>query len=163
MTLRVAAVALLLLTAACSGRAAPPTAPIPVTITLLTAQASFGSYLTDDAGRALYMWDADRDGSSTCYGDCATAWPPLTVGDAAHAGPGVDSSLIGTVTRKDGTHQVTYGGWPLYTFIGDSAAGQTKGQAFEKEWYVVNTSGALVKSAVAAPTPTTTSGGSAWG
>lgn len=144
MTLRVAAVALLVLTAACSGRAAPPTTPIPATITLLTAQASFGTYLTDDAGRALYMWDADRDGSSTCYGDCATAWPPLTVGDAAHAGPGVDSSLIGTVTRKDGTHQVTYGGWPLYHFESDTKAGDLTGQGntgFGAVWWVVAPNG----------------------
>ena len=69
---------------------------------------------------------------------------------------------LGTIKAKNGMRQVTYAGWPLYTFAGDSAAGQTKGQAFEKQWYVVNTSGGLVKSAVAAPTPTTTSGGSAW-
>ena len=69
--------------------------------------------------------------------------------------------------------QVTYGGWPLYYFAGDKAAGQVNGQGFEKTWYVVNTKGALVKHAVnqnasnpspsPSPSPTTTSSGSAWG
>ena len=61
--------------------------------------------------------------------------------------------------------QVTYAGWPLYFFAGDTAAGQTKGQGFEKQWYVVNTSGALVKRAITTPTTTTatTTGGPAWG
>ena len=67
-------------------------------------------------------------------------------GDAllAHAGPGVDSSLIGTVTRKDGTHQVTYGGWPLYHFESDTKAGDLTGQGntgFGAVWWVVAPNG----------------------
>lgn len=126
--------------AACGSAAAPPPAPAPETITLLTAQASFGSYLTDSAGRALYMWDADRGGQSTCYEACAAAWPPLLVGSAAQAGPGVDSSLLGTVTRTDGTLQVSYGGWPLYYYAPDVAPGQLTGQGdtgFGAVWWVV--------------------------
>jgi predicted lipoprotein with Yx(FWY)xxD motif len=146
--LRAAALALALLlgaTGCASGtRAAPPTTPPPATVTLLTAKASFGTYLTDGAGRALYMWDADREGSSTCYGDCAVAWPPLTVGDAAEAGPGVDASLIGTVARSDGTQQVTYGGWPLYHFETDLQPGELSGQGdtgFGAVWWVVSPDG----------------------
>jgi predicted lipoprotein with Yx(FWY)xxD motif len=140
------ALALALVTAACGsgGQQAAPTAPVPATVTLLTAKASFGSYLTDGSGRALYMWDADRDGTSTCYGDCAVAWPPLTVGDAAQAGPDVDASLIGTVARKDGTRQVTYGGWPLYYFESDVHAGDLTGQGdtgFGAVWWVVSPDG----------------------
>lgn len=145
-----AAVALIsilaVVTAACSAgdRTAPPTTPIPATVTLLTARAPFGTYLTDESGRALYMWDADRGGTSTCYGDCAAAWPPLTVGDAAQAGPDVDASLIGTVERKDGTQQVTYGGWPLYHFESDVHAGDLTGQGdtgFGAVWWVVAPNG----------------------
>lgn len=148
--LRAAAIVLALMTAAACGSAGrsaqqtPPSAPVPATVTLLTAKASFGSYLTDGAGRALYMWDADRGGTSTCYGDCAVAWPPLTVGDAAEAGPGVDASLIGTVTRNDGTQQVTYGGWPLYYFESDVHAGDLTGQGdtgFGAVWWVVSPGG----------------------
>jgi predicted lipoprotein with Yx(FWY)xxD motif len=144
---RVAVLAsILALTAACGsgGHQAPPPTPIPATITLLTAHASFGTYLTDDTGRALYMWDADRDGASTCYGDCAVSWPPLTVADDVHAGPDVDASLIGTVARKDGTRQVTYGGWPLYHFESDTRAGDLTGQGdtgFGAVWWVVAPNG----------------------
>jgi predicted lipoprotein with Yx(FWY)xxD motif len=132
--------------AACGSgaKAAPSTTPVPSTITLLTAEAPFGTYLTDSAGRALYMWDADREGSSTCYGDCAAEWPPLTVGDAAEAGPNVDASLIGTVARTDGTQQVTYGGWPLYYFESDVQPGELSGQGdtgFGAVWWVVAPNG----------------------
>lgn len=145
----VALVLTLAVTAGCgaggqSAQETQPTTPVPATMTLLTAEAPFGTYLTDSAGRALYMWDADRDGTSTCYGDCAAAWPPLTVGEAAQAGPGVDASLIGTVTRKDGARQVTYGGWPLYYFESDVHAGDLSGQGdtgFGAVWWVVSPQG----------------------
>lgn len=132
--------------AACGApnRAAAPSTPVPAEMTLLTANASFGTYLTDSAGRALYMWDADREGKSTCYADCAVAWPPLTVGTAAQAGPGVDTSLISEVARKDGTEQVTYGGWPLYYYEADVKPGDLAGQGntgFGAVWWVVAPNG----------------------
>lgn len=137
---RLVAGAALLLLAGCGGGATTPAAPAPATVTLLSATASFGSYLTDGSGRALYMWDADRGGTSTCYGDCAVAWPPLLVTEGAEAGPGVDGALIGTVARDDGAQQVTYGGWPLYHFAPDVAPGQLTGQGdtgFGAVWWVV--------------------------
>jgi hypothetical protein len=80
-----------------------------------------------------------------------------------------NARLVGTIKATHGMLQVTYAGFPLYFFAGDKAAGQTAGQGFQSEWYVVNTAGAFVKHAVAtpAPAPTTTgstSGGAdAWG
>jgi len=128
---------------------------------------SFGTILVTAKGRTLYRYTIDRKGVNRCSSDatCNKYWPPLLVkaGAKPTAGAGAKAAKLGTIKAKNGMRQVTYAGWPLYTFAGDSAAGQTKGQAFEKQWYVVNTSGGLVKSAVAAPTPTTTSGGSAWG
>lgn len=135
-----------ILAAACGtgARVATPTTPIPAAMTLLVAKAPFGSYLTDSSGRALYMWDADRSGASTCYGACAVEWPPLTVSKAATAGDGIDASLIGTVARTDGTTQVTYGGWPLYYFKPDLKPGELAGQGntgFGAVWWVVAPNG----------------------
>ena len=100
---------------------------------------------------------------------CNKYWPPLLVKTGAKptAGTGAKAAKLGTIKAKNGMRQVTYAGWPLYYFAGDTSSGQTKGQGFEKQWYVVNTNGGLVKSVVATPAPTTTTGtttgGTAWG
>jgi predicted lipoprotein with Yx(FWY)xxD motif len=134
---------------------------------------TFGTILVGASGRTLYRYTVDRKQVNRCTSDpaCNPYWPPLLVkaGVKVAAGTGVKAASLGTIKAKNGQRQVTYAGWPLYYFAGDKKAGQTSGQAFQKEWYVVNTKGALVKHAVAAPTsatttPTTTSsGGPAWG
>lgn len=103
---------------------------------------SLGDVLVDGAGMTLYMFDKDtKGGDSTCYDQCASAWPPLlTDGDPA-AGTGADASALGTVARTDGTSQVTYGGWPLYSWAQDSAAGDVKGQAVNGVWWVLGADG----------------------
>ena len=78
------------------------------------------------------------------------------------------AKLLGTIKAAHGMRQVTYAGFPLYFFSGDSAAGQTKGQGFQKQWYVVSSKGAFVKHAVSGGTTTTTpststSAGGGWG
>ena len=80
--------------------------------------------LTDAAGRTLYSFAPDSPNKSVCYGSCAAYWPPVT--GAPTAGPGI-TGKIGTIKRTDGTTQLTYDGHPLYTYIGDSAPGQDKG------------------------------------
>jgi predicted lipoprotein with Yx(FWY)xxD motif len=122
----------------------PPPTTAPASVTLLTAHGIPGTYLTDSSGRALYMWDADRNGASTCYDACAVDWPPLTVGGTATAGPGVQASLIGSTEREDGTKQVTYGGWPLYYFLPDDQPGELSGQGdtgFGAVWWVISPGG----------------------
>jgi predicted lipoprotein with Yx(FWY)xxD motif len=86
------------------------------------------SFLTDSSGRALYLWTPDTKTKSTCSGACASAWPPLTVKGGPTAGTGATASDLGTISRSDGTKQVTYAGHPLYYFAGDNAAGQTNGE-----------------------------------
>ena len=103
--------------------------------------------LVDEEGKTLYLWEADKNGTSTCTGPCAAAWPPVTTSGAPLAGSGVDKALLGTVKRADGTEQVTYNGHPLYYFVGDTAAGTAKGQgskAFGASWYVVNAKGSKI-------------------
>ncbi len=119
----------------------------------LDVQSSrFGQILVDGQGRALYLFAADKTHDSTCYGACATAWPPMladkgTTIDAMH---GATASLSGTTTRKDGTVQVTYNGHPLYYFVDDKKPGEINCQAvvnFGAAWYVVDPAGnAITKS-----------------
>jgi hypothetical protein len=91
---------------------------------------------------------------STCSGACATAWPPLIAKAAPTAGTGATASDLATISRSDGTKQVTYDGHPLYYFGGDSGAGQTNGEgvnAFGAPWYLLAPSGQQVTSLSAAP------------
>jgi predicted lipoprotein with Yx(FWY)xxD motif len=134
---------------------------------------TFGTILVGASGRTLYRYTVDRPRTNRCTADpaCNPYWPPLLIkaGAKATAGTGVKAAKLGTIKAKNGMRQVTYAGWPLYYFAGDKKAGQTSGQAFEKEWYVVNTGGALVKHALTTapgttPATTTTGGGGyAWG
>lgn len=116
---------------------------------------SLGTYLSDSAGRTLYLFAADTGPASTCDGACAAQWPPLTVKNAPAAGTGINSSDLTTLTRPDGSRQVAYHGHPLYYFKGDSAAGQTNGQGingFGANWYVVSPAGARITQAASVST-----------
>ena len=76
----------------------------------------------------VYTFNSDTPGVSNCKAGCIGAWPPLTVtgGQTPTGGPGVTGQL-GTITRDDGSLQVTYKGLPLYFFHSDSKPGDTKG------------------------------------
>lgn len=112
-----------------------------------------GAFLVDGNGMSLYLFMADQDAdTSTCTGDCATNWPAFTVASAdalPTAGEGVDASLFGTVTRDDGSIQVTYNGWPLYYFAQDAAAGDVNGQGAGDNWYLVTAGGEPANAAAA--------------
>ena len=103
-----------------------------------------GTVLTNSDGMTLYLFEADTGTTSTCSGDCATNWPPVTTSGNATGTMGATSSMLGTTTRDDGSTQVTYNGHPLYTFVGDTSSGQATGQginAFGGLWYAVTTAG----------------------
>lgn len=108
-------------------------------------QDPYGSYLADDEGKSLYLFLKDSSETSTCYGQCAVAWPPLlTKGKNIKSGEGIKSSLLGTSKRKDGSLQVTYNGHPLYYYAEDQNAGDVKGQdkkEYGAEWYLVKPNG----------------------
>ena len=106
---------------------------------------SLGEVLVDAAGMTLYMFDPDEQGESTCYDDCAVAWPPVLTEGAPSAGEGADDALLGTVERTDGTQQVTYDGWPLYLFAQDAAEGDVNGQSLNGAWWVLDADGAPVR------------------
>lgn len=113
------------------------------TATVQLAESDLGSILVDADGMTLYLFEADTDGSSTCYEDCAASWPAL-IDDAPSAGAGVDESLLGTTEREEGEVQVTYAGQPLYSFAADRAPGDVEGQGVGGVWFVVEASGDAV-------------------
>jgi predicted lipoprotein with Yx(FWY)xxD motif len=104
---------------------------------------NFGKIVVDGTGRTLYVFDKDTadPSKSNCDGDCAAKWPPVVAGSGTPQLDGVDASLVGTVTRTDGTKQVTLAGLPLYQFASDSKAGEAKGQAVGGVWWVVGADG----------------------
>jgi predicted lipoprotein with Yx(FWY)xxD motif len=136
--------------------AAPSTTGGSSAATVDLHTGSGASFLTDSSGRALYLWTPDTMTTSMCSGACATAWPPLTVKGTPTAGAGATASDLGTISRSDGTKQVTYAGHPLYYFAGDKAAGQTSGEGsngFGAPWYLVASSGQQITSLSAASAP----------
>jgi len=117
----------------------------PAAITLATATSDLGTFLTGADGLTLYYFTKDTEpGASVCEGDCATAWPPVTVapGNWAAGGEGV-TGVVGVAPRADGTLQVTYDGRPLYYFAEDKAAGDTTGQEKGDVWYVALVDGSI--------------------
>ena len=107
-------------------------------------------------GLALYVLTTDSANTSTCTGGCATSWPPATVsaGQSAIAGTGVTAQL-GTMTRADGTVQLTANGMPLYAFAGDASATDTKGQGQGGVWFLAGADGKAVSAQGGTPSPTT--------
>jgi predicted lipoprotein with Yx(FWY)xxD motif len=98
----------------------------------------------DSQGRTLYLFAKDTGTKSTCFGGCASAWPPVQVSAKPTAGGGVNASSLGTTPRSDGPSQVTYHGHPLYRYAGDQKAGDANGQGlngFGAIWYALSPAG----------------------
>jgi predicted lipoprotein with Yx(FWY)xxD motif len=115
--------------------------------------AGAGMVLVTAKGYPLYMFQPDNQRSVTCTGACAGTWPPVKVpgGGSFAAGAGVKGALLGTDPDPEGGTVLTFGGWPLYTYTGDTAPGQATGQAIDLnggEWYVLRPDGSPLK-----PTP----------
>jgi predicted lipoprotein with Yx(FWY)xxD motif len=129
------------------GSAASPSAP-PYRLQARTIDG-LGKIIADGRGFTLYMYGPDHQGAPRCTGFCAQQWPPLLLPPGVAkpiASPGVLARLVGTVRRPDGRLQVTYNGWPLYLWIGDTAPGQATGQADDMGlWYALSVTGAIDK------------------
>jgi predicted lipoprotein with Yx(FWY)xxD motif len=115
-------------------------------VELTVSQTSAGDALAGPNGMTLYIFTNDTDGTSTCTGGCADAWPPF-LGDGSDvvAGAGV-SGTFGTTTRDDGSQQVTHNGQPLYYHVTDQAAGDATGEGVGGVWFI-----APVGAAAASP------------
>ena len=125
--------------------AAPTDTTTPAGLTIELGQtAELGEFLVDGEGMTLYLFTRDTPNTSTCYDDCALAWPPLLADVTPVAGVGVDATLLGVTPRTDGAVQVTYNGWPLYYFATDMQPGDTAGQDVNGVWFVVSAAGEQV-------------------
>ena len=119
---------------------------------LKTAKVGGVTVLTNAQGFTLYAFARDTTNKSACTGACATNWPPV----AAPANASAVKAPFATITRAGGSMQLTFHGHPLYTFVGDTAPGQNKGNgvnAFGGVWHEAPASGN------AAPAGTSPSGG----
>jgi predicted lipoprotein with Yx(FWY)xxD motif len=112
---------------------------------LATADTDLGTIVVDSAGKTVYMFDKDVQGSgvSNCSGQCLVAWPPVVASSATPQVDGV-TGPVGTITRDDGTVQATLNGWPLYYWQNDKAPGDTTGQGVMGVWWVLSADGARV-------------------
>jgi predicted lipoprotein with Yx(FWY)xxD motif len=133
----------LIVSACASATPVPPAAGLPSggAIVNVGQNSSLGSFLVDSKGMTLYLYTKDTPNTSTCYGGCAAAWPPLLTTGAPAGGTGVTASMLGTMKRTDGTTQVTYNGWPLYYYVSDKAAGDTTGENVQGVWFVITPAG----------------------
>jgi len=121
-----------------SAPAAEPTGKVAVVKVMSTPK--LGKVIVDSKGMTLYDFHKDKGTTSSCYGECAVAWPPLLTSGEPKAMAGAEQSLLGTTKRKDGTVQVTYAGHPVYGFVEDSKPGETNGNDFNgfgASWYAL--------------------------
>jgi predicted lipoprotein with Yx(FWY)xxD motif len=104
----------------------------------INADATLGQFLVAANGKTVYTYDGDQAGVSNCNSSCADTWPPYTVSSAASIkGASNLTGTVGTITRDNGSIQVTYNGKPLYFYSKDTAAGKAAGQGSGGVWFIV--------------------------
>jgi predicted lipoprotein with Yx(FWY)xxD motif len=118
--------------------------------TIKLTKMNRGKILTTARGFTLYMFSRDKRNKDVCVKiqDCTTVWPLVTSKSKPVAGPGVKSRLLGTIKLADGSRQVTYNGWPLYTYIGDRFPRSTQFVGLKQSggfWWALNAAGKIVK------------------
>jgi len=134
---------------------APASATTPSTSATSAVQVStenvagLGVVLVAGQGRALYSFVPDKRSKVTCVGSCAAVWPPLKLasGQTPVAAGQAKSSLLGSDPDPAGGRVVTYAGWPLYTYVTDTAPGTATGQALNLNgglWYAFAPSGQVI-------------------
>jgi len=126
-----------------------------------THSTSKGAVLVNAKGRTLYWFAIDTPTASKCTGSCATYWPPV-IGKPTAAGGTSLPMHLGSITRSNGQVQATYDGHPLYTYVGDTAAGQIKGNGQNLSgglWWAATPSGAKLAAASASSSSSSSGGG----
>lgn len=108
-----------------------------------TGNSQYGPMLFDSKDQAIYIWQLEDSTTAACYGDCAKEWPPVLTNGTPVATGEVNSQLLGTTKRTDGTTQVTYNGHPLY-FYAHEKAGEVKChnvRSYGGLWWVIQPNG----------------------
>ena len=142
--------ALLVALVAASGLALVVAAPAGAgaTITVKAGASDYGRILVDGKGYALYAFTRDGLGRSQCAGECARAWPPYIARGTVRPGAGAAAGQLGVTRRADGRRQVTFGGRPLYYYVGDRRPGQVLCQNVSEYgglWLILRPGGRLVR------------------
>ncbi|MFE7073675.1 hypothetical protein ACFU96_26670 [Streptomyces sp. NPDC057620] len=105
---------------------------------------ALGTHLININQATLYRFDKDsaEPSTSTCAGECAVTWPPVTIveGGSVYLA-GVEEKQVGAIRRDDGSVQLTVGGWPVYRYSGDGKAGDANGQGVGGTWFAVGPTG----------------------
>jgi predicted lipoprotein with Yx(FWY)xxD motif len=127
---------------------APP--PPAGSVKLKSATVKGHTILVNAAGRTLYVYAPDAHSRVSCSFDCQSVWPPEIAPSHGQAEPEgeVRQPLVGSDRNPIGGRVVTYGGWPLYTFVTDEAPGQEAGQALDVNggyWYVIAVTGRPIR------------------
>ena len=125
-----------------SGEGSTSTGPVSVGTT------DVGKALVDPQGKTLYVFARDSVGHSACDAECLPYWPPVPGADAPHGSASMVAKF-GTLERSGGVRQLTVNGYPVYTYVGDSAPGQANGQGTNLSgglWWVVSPSGSWIKT-----------------
>jgi predicted lipoprotein with Yx(FWY)xxD motif len=120
----------------------------PAKVSLRTT--SLGMILVNGRGHTLYAFTKDGKNKDRCVttSGCTSTWPVMTGTGKPTAGRGVKSSKLSTIKLSNGSHQVTYAGHPLYTYVADSSAGETDyvgARQFGGTWLAVNRAGGTVR------------------
>lgn len=131
-----------------------PSSSGPVALVKVTT-TPLGKIVTTADGSTVYLFTPDTSTTSACTGACAGSWPPVLVTGNPTA-EGIAAKLLGTVTRDDGTTQLTIAGHPVYRFAGDSKPGDTTGEGVGGKWFVLGPDGSSITGAPAADAATTT-------
>ena len=141
-----------------SGSASGRVGSTPPTL-LHTLNSRYGPVVLNASGLAIYVFTADSPGHSACTGSCLTYWPPVPAPTEVASVPGV-SAKLGSLTRANGAGQLTINGMPVYTYVGDTMAGDTNGEgldSFGGHWWLVAPDGHAITGAPGTPGSSTAS------
>lgn len=160
------------LAAACgssSNNSGPAAASTRTTISGVPAGVStrklsgLGTILVSESGRTLYTFSPEKGGKIACTGSCASLWPLLTTTESKPSTSSalVHPNLLSSVADPTGGKVITYAGWPLHTYAGDTQAGTASGQGIDGKWYVISPSGQVVTRSASSSSSSSSSGGGA--
>lgn len=116
------------------------------------AVPGIGRIVVDDRGRTLYLFAVDPPNRSTCFGACASVWPPATTQGRPGAAGGARAGMLTTIARSDGPRQLVYAGHPLYYYQADTGRGAAHGQGitqFGAPWFAVTPLGQIETTGIA--------------
>jgi predicted lipoprotein with Yx(FWY)xxD motif len=130
-----------------------------------------GTVLVNGSGRTFYLLTSEKGGTITCTDDngCTKVWPDTELPSGVTqpiAGSGIDASKLSTVKGPSGSLYITYAGWPLYTYSGDSGPGQAHGQgiqSFGGTWETLTAAGTPVTGAAGTGSSSSTSSSGGYG